>query len=183
MGFPPLFVNMVKLTLADAEASINVNGRISSSFRIERGVRQGCPLAPFLFLIMSEALHATIQQAQEQGRITGVKLPRSESQQLTLQFADDTSFTVKADHGSVTLLVNLLNTFSSASGLTINWSKSGAYWVGRNRQPLDWALTFGWTWVPDGNITKLLGTPFGLSLATTDIDQFLIAKVRKKLTY
>ena len=65
MGFPPLFTNMVRLTLVDEEASININGRISPSFRIERGVRQGCPLAPFLFLILGEALHASIRQAQE----------------------------------------------------------------------------------------------------------------------
>ena len=38
MGFPNPFINMVKLRLKDGEASINVNGHISSSFPIERGV-------------------------------------------------------------------------------------------------------------------------------------------------
>lgn len=66
--------------LKDAEAAINVNGHISPSFRIERGVRQGCPVAPLLFLIMDEALHAVINQAQERGNIKGVQLPRSHDQ-------------------------------------------------------------------------------------------------------
>lgn len=110
-------------------------------------------------------------------------MPRSKVQQLTLQFADDTSFTVRADQGSVSSLVNILNYFSFASGLLINWSKSGAYWVSRNGLPPAWAHTFSWTWVPEGNISKLLGTPFGLSISTVDVDQFLIAKIRKKITY
>ena len=97
MGFPLSFINMVKLTLNDACAAINVNGQVSPSFPIERGVRQGCPLAPLLFLLMGEALHSTIHQAQEHGNIRGVKLPKSEDQQLTLQFGDDTSFTVRAE--------------------------------------------------------------------------------------
>ena len=183
MGFPPSFIGLVKLTLVDAAAAININGIISPSFRIERGVRQGCPLAPLLFLIIGEALHANVRFAQAQGRIQGVKIPRSEAQQLTLQFADDTSFTVRAELGHVSSLVNILHSFSSASGLLINWAKSGAYWIGRTGQLPAWAHTFGWAWVPEGNISKLLGTPFGLSLSTIDVDQFLIDKIRNKLNY
>lgn len=79
MGFPQTFINLVKLTLADVEASININGLISPSFKIERGVRQGCPLAPLLFLIVGEALHAKVYLAQTQGRIHGVKLLKTET--------------------------------------------------------------------------------------------------------
>ena len=85
-------------------------------------------MAPLLFLIMGEALHAKVQLAQEQGRINGVKLPKIKRQKLTLQFADDTSFIVRVDYGSISILVSILHSFSLASGLLINWSKSGAYW-------------------------------------------------------
>ena len=127
MGFPQLFTNMVKLTMVEAEAAINVNGYTSASFKIDRGVRQGCPLAPFLFLIVGEVLHARTLSAQQQGALKGVKLPKSDAHQLILQFADDTSFTLRAEHDSVSTLVNILHSFSLASGLTINWAKSGAY--------------------------------------------------------
>ena len=140
-------------------------------------------MAPLLFLIMGEALHATIHQAQEQGNIKGVQLPKSDDQQLTLQFVDDTSFTVRAKHASVFNLVSILQSFTLASGLLINWEKSGAYWAGSTRPPPDWANAFSWTWGAKGNITKLLGTPFGLTLSTTDSDQFLLDKIKSKLTY
>ena len=169
MGFPNPFIDLVKLTLKDTEASININGHISTSFPIERGVRQGCPLASLLFWIIREVLHAKVHQAQEQDRIRGVELPASIEQQLTLQFADDTSFTIGADHRSVSTLVHILHTFTSASGPSINWAKSGTYWVGRNGPP-GWANNFGWTWVADGHVSKLLGTPFGLSITTGDTD-------------
>ena len=60
MGFPQTFIKLVNLMLVDAEASIIINGHISSSFKINRGVRQGCPLAPLLFLILGEALHSKV---------------------------------------------------------------------------------------------------------------------------
>ena len=80
-------------------------------------------------------------------------------------------------------MVNILHAFTSASGLLLNWTKSGAYWAGRNAQPPNWANQFGWTWEEGGRVSKLLGTPFGLSIATNDLDEFLIDKIRKKLSY
>ena len=115
--------------------------------------------------------------------IRGIKLPKSNKQQLTLQFANDTSFTVRADYDLVSTMVNILHSFTLALGLLHNWSKSGAYWAGRNDIPLGWVHNFGWSWEAEGSMSKLLGTPFGLSIATIDIDQFLIDKARKKLTY
>jgi hypothetical protein len=44
-------------------------------------------------------------------------------------------------------------------------------------------MNFGWIWIEKGSLSKLLGTPFGLSVASKDIDQFLLDKVKKKLTY
>ena len=85
--------------------------------------------------------------------------------------------------GSVSNLVNILHSFTLASGLFINWEKSGAYWAGMAAFSPNWAHAFGWTWAAEGSITKLLRTPFGLSLSTTNSDQFLIDKVKSKLTY
>ena len=174
---------MVQVILVDAEAPINVQRQPSSSFQIEREVRQGCFLAPFLFLIMGEALHAKVQLAQEHGRTNNVKLPKTKDQQLTLQFADDTSFTVRVGYGSISILLRILHSFNLASGLLINWSKSSAYWAGRNGPLPAWAHNFRCTWEAEGNISKLLGTPFGLSITTIDTNQFFIDKVKKKLTY
>lgn len=56
MGLPVGFTCMVKMLLEDAKAAVSINGACSGSFAICRGVRQGCPLAPYLYIIVAEAL-------------------------------------------------------------------------------------------------------------------------------
>jgi hypothetical protein len=55
------FINMVKLLYQDAESSIYFNGNMMTSFQISRGVRQGCPLHPYVFLLVSEILNIMIK--------------------------------------------------------------------------------------------------------------------------
>ena len=57
-----------------------------------------------------------------------------------------------------------------------------SYWCATTEKP-DWMQNLGWQWAQDGELAKLLGTPFGLHLETCDIDLFLFQKVRKKLIY
>lgn len=57
LGFPPFFIHMTELLFTGAMASVSVNGNRTSKFPISQGVRQGCPLAPYLFLIVGEVLN------------------------------------------------------------------------------------------------------------------------------
>jgi hypothetical protein len=68
--------------LKDVKAKVNVNGKPFEEFDIERGVRQRCPLAPYLFFIVGEALNAMIKKDEWKGRILGIKLPWSKERQL-----------------------------------------------------------------------------------------------------
>ena len=54
--FPNYIINWVDLFYKDAKSSIHNNGHLSSFFSIEKGVRQGCPLLPYLFIICIELL-------------------------------------------------------------------------------------------------------------------------------
>ena len=56
MGINAQFINWGKLLFGNASAAVNINGGPGNNFRVERGVRKGCPLAPYLFLIVGEAL-------------------------------------------------------------------------------------------------------------------------------
>jgi hypothetical protein len=59
-------------------AKMNIN-KLSKDFCIERGVWHGCPLAPYLFLVVGENVDATIKEKQWLGRLQGIKLPRSKN--------------------------------------------------------------------------------------------------------
>lgn len=100
LGFPAEFSAMVRLLLTDATGHINVNGKLSPSFPIQRGVRQGCPLAPYLFLVVAEVLNSMIKEQAKVGAIQGIHLP-FDRQQILLQYADDTTLSLQREERSV----------------------------------------------------------------------------------
>ena len=99
-----------------------------NNFKIERGVRQGCLLVPYLFLIVGEVLTHIIKKAVVEGRLREIYLPGRRKQQCISQYADDSSFMVRGEKNDMDELVRLLTTFSKAFGMEINWDKSCAYW-------------------------------------------------------
>ena len=107
--------------------NIQSNGTISNFFTLERGVRQGDPLSPYLFTIVVEILAIAIRQNEA---IKGIKIGNEETK--LLQFADDTT-AVLADTDLAAKLFEILNSFGITSGLKINCSKTEAMWMGSLR--------------------------------------------------
>ena len=183
MGMSEDFTRMVKILFYNATAMVNLNGSPTNSFKVEKGLRQGCPLPPYLFLIVGEALTQLITKVVSEGRLKGIILPRGKKQQSISQYADDFSFMIRGEKQYVDELVRLLKLFSEASGMEINWEKSSAYWFDKFTHKPIWLNGYGWKWAEDGDLSKLLGTPFGLNLDTKDVDHFLYSKISKKLDY
>ena len=69
LGFPQVFIKIVSLLFHDALACVKLNGEPSPYFPIQRGIRQGCPLAPYLFFIVVEVLNAMASQEMRVGRV------------------------------------------------------------------------------------------------------------------
>ena len=72
MGFGSSFVQWVNLFYSGVQSCVNVNGYLSSFFSLSRGVRQGCPLSPLLYVLVSEVLAVNIRANP---RIVGLSLP------------------------------------------------------------------------------------------------------------
>ena len=96
---------------------------MTNYFRVSRGVRQGCPLRPLLFVLCVELLAQKIRQNPE---ITGIELLNSIEAKLS-QFADDTTLICK-DTLRESMLV--LGSFGEISGLMLNGKKTKAMWIG-----------------------------------------------------
>jgi hypothetical protein len=184
LGFPIEFVKMTKLLFFEVGASVSINGNLTQKFPISQGVRQGCPLAPYLFLIIGEVLNMCIKAEERAGHIRGITLPGTPEPQTLLQYADDSSLTIRGEEQVVNYTVSTLDMFNTVSGLTLNWTKSCAYWWSANRgqRPL-WTSRFPWRWVQEEEVTMLLGSPFGISLSTEQIDQFLVERIGKKIDF
>lgn len=75
--------------MKSAFVSVLVNGSPSEEVKMERGLRQGDPLSPFLFLFIGEALNQVIKAVVTSGKWKGITLGKEGSQLSHLQFADD----------------------------------------------------------------------------------------------
>jgi hypothetical protein len=182
MGLPSPFIDMIRLLFRDARAAVSLNGEPTESFEICRRVRQGCPLAPYLFLLVGETLHAATRAAVAASTLSGIMLPDGVTQQTLLQYADDTTFTLAGEEHNLLAISSLLQDFGYATGLVYNPQKSVLYWFSQDAPP-GWLQTFGCQIARTRDLSKPLGTPFGLSLKTDDVDSFLQDKITKKLSY
>lgn len=168
---------MIRLLFHDAI----INNKATKPFGFHRGVRQGYHLAPYLIIITLEALNVVVKHAMGIGNLGGITLQQGNSQQIISQYVDDTSFTVKAEETSVGYLIGILHKFGTTFGLEINWHKSVAHWCGRGRPP-GCVGKYQWKWVAAIDLSKLLGTLFGLQLELQDVDQFFVNMVKGKLS-
>jgi hypothetical protein len=119
-GFSPTWRRWMKLILESSKSAILLNGVPGPWINCKRGLRQGDPLSPYLFLLVADTLQALIRSfADEIGHpiVNGAGC-------VTLQYADDTLIVLKGDLAGVLKLKEALNLFSEATGLTINYHKS-----------------------------------------------------------
>lgn len=107
--------------------SIVLNGNPGSFFKPKRGLRQGDPLSPYLFLIISEVLSVRITKSVNDGHLLGIKLSRSCPVISHLFFADDALYFLKASLPNCWKLKQILMVYCNASGQLINHEKSSIY--------------------------------------------------------
>ena len=109
--------------VSSANFAVLVNGSPSSFFSASRGIRQGCPLSPLLFILVIEGLSLLIEDAKRNGKIKGIKISHLLSLSHLL-FVDDV---ILFGLGSVEEWVafkTILDIFCEASGMSINANKS-----------------------------------------------------------
>lgn len=106
-----------------ATAVLN-KGFCTNFFQLSRGVRQGCPLSPYLFILAVKLLAYKLRQDKE---LYGITLFGKEFKMG--QFADDTTLFC-GDKGSVRRAIDVLNEFGDLSGLRLDPSKTKALWLG-----------------------------------------------------
>nr|GEX92775.1 RNA-directed DNA polymerase, eukaryota [Tanacetum cinerariifolium] len=121
-GFGSRWRSWIQGSLNSGKASVLVNGSPTSKFQY-RGLKQGDPLAPFLFILIMESLYLSFNRAVEAGIFTGLQIDDA----LTIShlfYADNVIFIGKWSKEKLKGILNILNCFSLLSGMTINLKKS-----------------------------------------------------------
>lgn len=154
------------------------SGFLSNYLSIERGCRQGDPIAPYLFLLCAEILSILIKQNK---KIKGITIGSKEHK--ISQYADDTSLILDGSPTSLFASLDTLDFYSNISGLKINSSKTKIIWIGskkiskqvfhHTRWKLDWGST----------TFSLLGINFSVDLEKiTELNYFIqVPKIKSML--
>jgi hypothetical protein len=132
-GFGERWCSWIKQCISTVRFSVLINGSPSGFFGSSRGVRQGDPLFPFLFVLVMEAFSRMISAIYLRGMISGFFVgPRDHGQVEVshLLFADDTLVFCGADASQISYLGALLVCFEAVSGLKVNLTKSSLIPVG-----------------------------------------------------
>ena len=149
-NFGPNFTRWIKTLYKNIKSCVVNNGLCSDVFDLTRGVRQGDPLSPYLFLLAVETLAIAIRANVE---IKGIVINQEETK--LLQYADDTT-AVLSDLESDHKLFQLLVKFKELSGLKVNSSKTEGLWIGSLKNNEMKPLGIKWPMEP----VKVLGVFF-----------------------
>lgn len=129
MGFPYRFVNWIMECVSTVSYTIKVNGELTEPFRTRRGLRQGDPVSPYLFLLCMEYLNRSLLELRE-NRLFHFHPKYKRFNLIHLCFVDDLLLFAKGDLLSVQQLMEVFGKISRVSGLKMNPQKSCIYFEG-----------------------------------------------------
>ena len=142
MGFGDNFIRWVRLLYTAVRSSVLVNGYTSRPFKPSRGVRQGCPLPPLLYVLSMEVLAANVRCHPD---ITGLRLSGLSSSLPVLSlYADDTSAVSCSDRATRAIL-SVYGRFEQGTGAKLNLGKCEGVWLSSWRGRLDAPVPINWT--------------------------------------
>ena len=161
-GFPENIVHWFKTLYHNPTSCITFNGQYSKWFKLERGCRQGDPISPYLYLICAEIMSLMFRKNEN---IKGIKLKEEET--LLSLFADDTTLFLDGSENSFQNTFNVLDAFSSMSGLKVNNDKTQIVWIGSS-------INCGIKYMTDRNFVWDPGTFQNLGISfTVDINDII----------
>ncbi|XP_037492746.1 uncharacterized protein LOC105643399 [Jatropha curcas] len=179
LGFSQRWVDLIMLCVSSVKYWIGVNGDEVGPIILERGLRQGCPLSPYLFILCAEGLSKLFYQSEREGRLKGCRVSRAAPRLSHLLFADDSLFFFEASRTQALEIKTILVTYEAASGQAVNWQKSGIFFSSNTSEMDKTAVQGVFGVIAPLNHGRYLGLPSLIGRDRRHIFSFLKDRVRK----
>jgi hypothetical protein len=179
-GFSNKWVDWINGILKSGTSSALLNGIPRKVFHCRRGVRQGDPLSPLIFVLAADLLQTIINKAKE-ARVLRLPIDVGYTTNFPIiQYADDTLLIMEACPQQLFVLKEILNTFAYSTGLKVNYSKSSIYPINiLNERLSHLAATFNCQ--AENMSFTYLGLPLSLNKPTVQDCMPLVHRMERKL--
>ncbi|XP_043694348.1 uncharacterized protein LOC122645066 [Telopea speciosissima] len=180
LNFPPIFITWVSNCIINPSYVVSLNGAQSPLFSTNRGLRQGCPMSPFLFNIVLQVFTDSLFVAAKAGTFQYHQFC-AKPELTSVCFADDLFIFGKATTSNAITLKKLLDEFSGLFGLSINHGKSSLFFANCDAGIKGWfECTLN---MSEGHLPiKYLGVPLATQGPRACDFQLLISKVEHKIS-
>eukprot|EP00253_Pinus_taeda_P020773 PITA_20773 len=181
-GFSQEFINIIKACIENVWITPMVNGMPTDFFSATRGLRQGCPLSPFLYILMADSLSRKLTQEQHRGTIPGIRIVQGASPVNRALFVDHSLLLGGASLRMAKAFKSILQKYCSVTGALIIERKSAVYGWNSDQQTIDRiASELGFKGYAEWDKIKYLGLPLTMGSNRNNLWEEVISKFNKKI--
>lgn len=178
LGFGQRWRDIISLTWSTTTSCILLNGEPGTPIQHRRGLQQGDPLSPMLFILAMDPLQQLLQQATDQGLLTPIGA--SPIKMRTSLYADDAALFVRPVATDIENLQQILQHFGEATGLCTNFQKSEVFPI--RCEQIDVSFVLENLQAKQGQLPcKYLGLPLHMGRLHRSDEQTIVDRVAARL--
>jgi hypothetical protein len=181
LGFHRLFVEMLMRLVTTVSFSVLFNGECLDRFLPTRGIRQGDPISPYLFLLAAEGLLCLLNARNQSSALNGIKVAPSALMVNHLLFADDSLLFFRATRENAKEIKEVLHLYCQASGQMVNMEKSSIHFAKGCCQSLREVIKEELDVHNEALSQKYLGLPSDVGVSTYGAFKYLKDRIWEKV--
>lgn len=179
LGFADMWIDRVMACVETVTFSVRVNGVISEVFKPTKGIRQGDPISPYLFLICSEGLTCMLKRIGADHLTRGIRVGIHAPWITHLLFADDCLIFTQASEVGATRIHDILETHRRGSGQLVNRSKSAIFFSSNCVDDIKQRVHDVSGIATEALMEKYLGLPTALGKSTDSQFEGIVSSIKK----